>query len=175
MDHLWTPWRFDYISKAGHPENGCVFCQVRSEDRDEANYVLYRGAHCFLILNLFPYTSGHILIVANRHIASLSEASVETLQETIQLARRSEAALRAEYKPDGYNMGFNVGRAAGAGVAHHLHMHVLPRWTGDSNFVSVLGETRIVPEDLAKTYRRLHPYFGQASLDEDHVQPEFRT
>ena len=128
-----------------------------------ANFLLFRGRASYVILNLFPYTSGHLLIVANRHISSLSEASSEELHEIIELGRLCEDALRQEYHPDGFNMGFNLGRAAGAGVEHHLHMHVLPRWAGDSNFVSVVGETRVLPEELPTTYQRLLPYFKQYS------------
>jgi ATP adenylyltransferase len=158
MDRLWTPWRFEYIRNADQAAS-CVFCQVLNETCDAANLVLFRGDNAFVILNLFPYTSGHLLVVANRHISFLSEASAAELQEIIQLCQRCESALRSEYRPDGYNMGFNLGRAAGAGVDHHLHMHVLPRWTGDSNFVSVVGETRVLPEELPNTYERLLPYF----------------
>ncbi len=163
MDRLWTPWRFDYISKLDRPETGCVFCSIRSEARDRENLVLYRGKTLFAILNLFPYTSGHILLVANRHISFLSDAGDEELREFLGVARLCEQALRSEYKPDGFNLGFNLGRAAGAGVEHHLHMHVLPRWTGDSNFVSVVAETRILPEELTRTFERLLPYFHETA------------
>jgi ATP adenylyltransferase len=129
------------------------------ESCDTANLLLYRGRNAFVILNLFPYTSGHLLVVANRHIASLTSANTEELHEIIELSRVCEKALREEYRPDGFNMGFNLGRAAGAGVEHHLHMHVLPRWTGDSNFVSVVGETRVLPEELPTTFQRLLPHF----------------
>jgi ATP adenylyltransferase len=158
MDRLWTPWRFEYIRSAARAPS-CVFCQMMSETRDVDNLLLYRGRNAFVILNLFPYTSGHLLVVANRHIASLTEATQEELQEIITLARTCENALRQEYHPDGFNMGFNLGRSAGAGVEHHLHMHVLPRWAGDSNFVSVVGETRVLPEELPTTFKRLFPYF----------------
>jgi ATP adenylyltransferase len=159
MDRLWTPWRFDYVSNADRAGTGCVFCQVLSEDCDEQNFILCRSARAFCILNRYPYTSGHILIVANRHISFLKDASRDELQEMIDLAKICEHALRSEYHPDGYNMGFNLGRAAGAGVAHHLHMLVLPRWVGDTSFVSVVSETRIIPEELPKTLQRLQPYF----------------
>lgn len=158
MDRLWTPWRFDYI-RGADKATSCVFCGVLSETHDTDNLVLFRGAHSFVILNLFPYTSGHLLCVANRHLSLLEDARPEELHELIDLARRCENALRREYSPDGYNLGFNLGRSAGAGVEHHLHMHILPRWTGDSNFVSVVGETRVLPEELPVTYRRLLPYF----------------
>jgi len=160
MDRLWSPWRFDYISNIGQSGSSCVFCDILADDRDEDNFVLWRGKNSFALLNLYPYTSGHILIVANRHIPFLRDARAEELHEFLELAQRCEKALEAEYSPDGYNMGFNLGRAAGAGVAHHVHMHVLPRWMGDANFVSVVGETRVLPEDLPKTYRRLRPHFS---------------
>ncbi len=159
MDRLWTPWRFRYISNAAASEDGCVFCRILAEETDRENLVLYRGQDLFVLLNLFPYTNGHILIVTNRHISFLADASPEELHAMIDMAGTCERALQSEYKPDGFNMGFNLGRAAGAGVAHHLHMHVLPRWKGDSNFLSVIGETRVLPEELQDTYRRLNPYF----------------
>ncbi len=158
MDRLWTPWRFEYIRKVDD-ENSCVFCRILEDTHDPENLVLFRGIHCFLLLNRYPYTSGHLLIAANRHISSLSDAETEELNEMIQLSRRCEDALGREYHPQGFNMGFNIGRAAGAGVEHHLHMHVVPRWTGDSNFVSVVGETRVLPEELPHTRERLLPYF----------------
>jgi ATP adenylyltransferase len=161
MDRLWTPWRFEYIRTAEQAPS-CVFCQILQETHDGANYVLYRGNHSFVLLNLFPYTSGHLLCVANRHISLLGDATPEELHEIIDLSRTCEEALRREYHPNGYNLGFNLGRAAGAGVEHHLHMHVLPRWTGDSNFVSVVGETRVLPEELPVTYERLLPYFNKS-------------
>lgn len=158
MDRLWTPWRFEYIRTADQ-EPQCVFCRMLEERRDRENFLLFRGRFSYVILNLFPYTSGHLLIVANRHIASLGAATPEELHEIIGLARLCESALQEEYHPGGFNMGLNLGRAAGAGVEHHLHMHVLPRWAGDSNFVSVIGETRVLPEELPATHQRLLPYF----------------
>jgi ATP adenylyltransferase len=168
MDHLWTPWRFEYIRNADQ-DSTCVFCRVIAEARDAENFVLYRGRGSFAILNLFPYTSGHLLIVANRHIASMSEATPEELHEMIDLARFCEDVLRRQYHPDGFNMGFNLGRSAGAGVEHHLHMHVLPRWRGDSNFVSVVGETRVLPEELPTTFQRLLPHFRTLQASSPHL------
>jgi ATP adenylyltransferase len=158
MDRLWTPWRFDYIRKAS-TATSCVFCEVLQKTSDSENLLLFRGKDSYVILNLFPYTSGHLLVVANRHISFLSDATPDELHEIIRLGRHCESALQSEYHPDGFNLGFNLGRAAGAGVEHHLHMHVLPRWTGDSNFVSVVGETRVLPEELPDTFERLRPYF----------------
>lgn len=161
MDHLWTPWRFDYISgKAKSRE--CVFCKLPAEDQeqDRRNLILARFAHCFLILNRFPYTSGHLMVVLHRHVAFLEDAAAAELHEIMEIARRCEAALRAVYSPDGFNIGLNIGRSAGAGIAGHLHLHVLPRWHGDANFVSAIGETRVIPEDLQTTYSRLAPHFS---------------
>ncbi len=159
MDRLWTPWRYEYIRQAGAQDDACVFCRILAEDRDSSNFVLHRGASVFALLNLFPYTAGHILIVTNRHIPLMQDATLPELHEMIEVAQIGERALKDEYHPDGFNAGFNLGRAAGAGVDRHLHMHVLPRWIGDSNFVSVVGETRILPEDLARTFSRLKPHF----------------
>jgi ATP adenylyltransferase len=156
MDRLWTPWRFEYLRTVDQV-SGCVFCHILKENQDAHNLVLSRGRNSYVILNLFPYTSGHMLIVVNRHISFLSEANSEELHEIIALSQQCESALRREYHPNGFNVGFNLGRAAGAGIEHHLHMHVLPRWVGDSNFVSVVGETRVLPEELPATYRRLLP------------------
>ena len=147
MDRLWTPWRFDYIRGISEPGE-CVFCRILSEHRDQENFVLWRGKHSFIILNLFPYTSGHILIVANRHISFLSDASPDELHDILDAAQKCEKALVDEYKPEGFNLGFN------------LHMHLLPRWTGDSNFVSIVGETRVLPEELPRSYSRLLPHFA---------------
>jgi ATP adenylyltransferase len=160
MDRLWTPWRYDYISRIAHPDTSCIFCRILAEqDKDAANHVLCRGKELFVILNLFPYTVAHLLIITNRHISSLGDASREELHAFLETAQRCEAALQYEYHPEGFNLGFNIGRTAGAGVEHHLHMHVLPRWTGDTNFVSTVSETRVLPEELPKTRLRLLPYF----------------
>ncbi len=158
MDRLWSPWRFEYIRTADKAPS-CVFCDMLGQNRDQENFLLLRGPHAFVVLNLFPYTSGHVLVVVNRHISFLGAASDRELHEIIDLSRQCEHALHQEYQPDGYNIGFNLGRAAGAGVEHHLHLHVVPRWVGDSNFVSVLGETRVLPEELHTTYKRLLPHF----------------
>jgi ATP adenylyltransferase len=160
MDFIWTPWRFHYIA-SNTAGKKCVFCQILSEDRkhDRKNLVLTRQARTFLILNKFPYTSGHLMIVARRHISRLAEASSEELREMIESARLSETALGEVYSPDGFNMGFNIGKCAGAGVDGHLHLHVLPRWVGDANVVSVVGQTRVIPEELETTFDKLVPYF----------------
>ena len=164
MDRLWTPWRYDYITGIDRSDSGCVFCRILLEkDRDPENFVLFRGKFLFVILNLFPYTVGHLLIVANRHIPALCDAEVGELHALMETARTCEKALRAEYRPEGLNLGFNLGKSAGAGIDQHLHMHVLPRWTGDASFLSVVSETRVLPEELPATYRRLLAHFGDLS------------
>lgn len=164
MDRLWTPWRYAYVSSVGGADRGCIFCDILSSGDDRQNLVVYRGKRLFIVLNLYPYTSGHLLIVAKRHIASLREADDEELRSFMELARICEGALAREYRPDGFNMGFNIGRAAGAGIDRHLHMHLLPRWVGDANFVSTVSETRVLPEALGRTYARLVPYFEGLAL-----------
>jgi len=161
MDYLWTPWRFQYVTTSG-ASTSCVFCRAGGESDDRANLVVYRAAHNFVILNRFPYTSGHIMVVPYAHVASLSELSPEALAEMMELAQTSERHLRDVYRPDGLNMGINIGKAAGAGIAGHLHMHILPRWTGDTNFMTVTGETRVLPEDLPATWEKLRAAFGNA-------------
>ena len=156
MDYIWSPWRYQYMAQvlAGkQPE--CFFCDAVAGKNDAETLVVHRGKNAFVILNRFPYTSGHVMIVPNAHVAELSLCDARTLGEMMQLAQRVETAFRANYKPDGINLGMNLGRAAGAGVVGHLHLHVLPRWIGDSNFMTVTGETRVHPEDLKTTYERL--------------------
>lgn len=153
MEFLWTPWRYTYMASAGK-NDGCIFCDALNAG-DEKARIVFRGELNFIILNTFPYTSGHVMIVPYAHVADLAECSPDTLAEMMRLAQRVQVALTASYKPDGFNLGMNLGRSAGAGVAGHLHMHVLPRWTGDANFMTTVGETRVVPEDLDLTYTKL--------------------
>ncbi|HSB11909.1 MAG TPA: HIT domain-containing protein [Blastocatellia bacterium] len=158
MDHLWSPWRYKYIASADQ-QSGCVLCRIHGEHQDSQNYIVHRARLNFIVLNLFPYTSGHLMIVPYEHKASLADVSEETTSEMIELAKRSQLALEAEYHPDGFNIGMNLGRSAGAGLADHLHLHIVPRWSGDANFVSVIGETRVLPEDLATTYSKLKQHY----------------
>ena len=141
------------------PQEGCVFCLKMRENDDERNHVLYRGVNNFVLLNLFPYTPGHLMIAPYAHIARLSEADDATWMEMTALTRQAESALQSAYKPDGINLGMNLSKSAGAGIADHIHMHVLPRWHADANFVSVIGETRVLPEALEDTYKKLKPLF----------------
>jgi ATP adenylyltransferase len=155
MDHLWTPWRYRYLQHQREPDTRCIFCEKAAENRDAENFIVHRAGHNFVILNLYPYTTGHLMVVPYEHVASLAEAQPETLAEMMELTRRAERALASLYQPHGFNLGMNLGEAAGAGVAGHIHMHVLPRWRGDANFVSTVGETRIMPEELSCTYEKL--------------------
>jgi ATP adenylyltransferase len=154
MDYLWTPWRYAYIASAAR-ENGCIFCEALAAGDDRKTLIVFRGSRNFIILNRFPYTSGHVMVVPNAHIADFAAAESETLSEMMSLAQRVQSALESAYHPQGYNLGMNLGRAAGAGVTGHLHLHVLPRWSGDANFMTVVGETRVEPEDLDTTYEKL--------------------
>ena len=154
MDYLWTPWRYQYVTKTGEAGD-CVFCAAAQSTDDHASLVVHRATHNFVIVNRFPYTSGHIMVVPKRHVATLEAVPDEALVELIRLARESERHLRSIYRPEGLNLGVNVGKSAGAGIAGHLHMHVLPRWNGDTNFMTVVGETRVLPEDLEVTWERL--------------------
>ncbi len=167
MDYLWSPWRYQYVSQ-GAEASGCLFCdQVQvQKQRDQDHYILHRGRLCYALLNLYPYTVGHLMLVPYAHVPDFSTTDPEALAELMALARVAEKALRAEYQPDGLNAGFNIGQCAGAGVAGHLHLHVLPRWFADSNFITVVGETRVLPEDLATTYRKLRPHFAGAAWGE---------
>ena len=154
MDYLWTPWRYGYVSSGvAMPE--CLFCVKQKSDDDRANYVVLRGEHNFIMLNMFPYSSGHVMIAPYAHVSTLEQAEPATRDEMMRLTARSETALRALYKPEGINIGMNIGACAGAGVAGHIHMHVLPRWCGDTSFMTAVGETRVLPEDLGVTWERL--------------------
>jgi ATP adenylyltransferase len=139
---------------------GCVFCNARDGADDRATYLLERGEHAFLILNAYPYASGHLMAVVNRHLAGVGDAGLAELADAMRLVQRAVAALTAEYRPDGFNVGWNQGRAAGAGIEDHLHVHVVPRWNGDHNFASVLGDTRVLPETLETTWDRLRGRLG---------------
>lgn len=164
MDRLWSPWRFRYISKAS-PDDACIFCAKPAEQNDAENYIVHRGRRNFVILNAFPYTNGHLMIAPYGHVGTLEGADPETLAEMMILTREAERHLRAVYKPHGVNLGMNIGEAAGAGIAGHIHMHVLPRWLGDANFMSVIAETRVLPEDLSTTYARLRSAFQGSDPD----------
>lgn len=187
MDILWTPWRYAYITaadgapRAGVPASlsawpgdlGCVFCNLIAsidyaiahgmsvDEAEAAGGLVLRGKHCFVCLNAFPYTSGHVMVMPFAHLDRLAALPVDTAHELIELAQRTERALEKSYSPHGFNFGLNVGQAAGAGVAGHLHLHALPRWAGDTNFMTTVGETRVLPEELDATWKRLREAFGE--------------
>jgi ATP adenylyltransferase len=154
MDYLWTPWRYAYITSADRTP-GCIFCDKIAEKDDRKNYIVYRGEHCFIILNAYPYTSGHVMVVPYAHLDQLVKLPAVASHEMMELSQKMEGLLREIYNAEGVNLGMNIGKCAGAGVAGHIHMHVLPRWTADANFVSVVCETRVLPEALETTYEKI--------------------
>jgi ATP adenylyltransferase len=160
MQNLFTPWRYAYLS-GGRREKGCIFCRARDSKDDRAHLVVYRGRFNFIILNRYPYNSGHLMIVPYDHLAELARATPMQLREMMLLAARSEKALQDVYGMDGLNLGMNLGTAAGAGVLGHFHLHLVPRWNGDTNFMTVTGGTRVTPEVLEETYRKLSPLFRE--------------
>jgi ATP adenylyltransferase len=159
MKRLWTPWRMAYVTTTSE-KHECVFCAAQNEvDPGSAALTVFRGRTCFVILNLYPYNNGHLMVVPRRHIASLADATADELAELMAFTRDAEIALSEAYNPQGINVGINLGRPAGAGIVDHVHIHLVPRWTGDTNFMSVVGNTRVLPEDMAETARRLRPVF----------------
>jgi ATP adenylyltransferase len=155
---LWAPWRMKYVQGGGQ-QSGCIFCLAAERDDDEARYVLYRGERCFVMLNAFPYNSGHLMVTPYRHVASIEDLDDDELLELMALTQRSLRALRDAYRPDGFNMGINDGEVAGAGFAGHVHQHVVPRWAADSNFMAVTGDTRVLPQSLEDSYTMLRDRF----------------
>ncbi|HKT80149.1 MAG TPA: HIT domain-containing protein [Vicinamibacterales bacterium] len=162
MERLWAPWRLSYVTGAAHGVAGCVFCDAANagESADpKDSLVVFRGEHTFVILNRYPYNNGHVLVAPYRHVAALSSLSAAELTELMRLTRNAEVALTEAYQPHGINLGMNLGRPAGAGIADHLHMHLVPRWNGDTSFMSVVGNVRVLPEELSQTLARLKPIF----------------
>jgi ATP adenylyltransferase len=158
MDYLWTPWRYTYVSTVDKTD-GCIFCQLLNLGDDQKALIVHRGELNFIILNAYPYTSGHVMVVPYEHVDRLNLLPEAAANEMMVLTRRLEDILTELYGPDGVNLGMNIGKAAGAGVAGHIHMHVLPRWVADANFMTVVAETRVLPESLQETYRRLKAKF----------------
>ena len=157
LERLYTPWRLAYVTGAAKSAD-CVFCAALA-NQDADPLIVFRGPSCFVILNLFPYNNGHLMVVPNRHLSSLADASPAELAEMMELTRRAEIAVREAFEPHGMNMGLNLGKAAGAGILDHLHLHVVPRWNGDTNFMTIVGETRVLPQELPVTADRLRPIF----------------
>jgi ATP adenylyltransferase len=159
MNHIWSPWRMKYIENH-EKEEGCVFCNAQAEEDSAANLIAFRGQRAFVILNLYPYTSGHLMVVPFEHVATLEELVPATRAEMMELTSQCMAVLRKIYKTQAFNMGANIGEAAGAGVPGHVHIHIVPRWGGDTNFMSTLGKTRVLPESLEDTYKRVREGFS---------------
>ncbi len=159
MTHLWTPWRSTYMEEK-KDKSRCIFCEAAGSAEDEQNLVVHRGELSFIILNRYPYTSGHLMIAPYVHVARLGETSTATTAEIMDLTRHAEAVIENAYRPDGLNVGMNLGSAAGAGIEQHIHMHVLPRWSGDANFMTSVGNTRVIPELLTDTYAKLRDGFS---------------
>jgi len=159
MEHLWSPWRLAYITGTAKATD-CVFCPAGdATELAGEELVVFRGDTCFVILNLFPYNSGHLMVVPRRHVATLASLRADELAEMMLLTQRSEIALTRVYQPQGINVGINLGRPAGAGIIDHIHIHLVPRWTGDTNFMTVIGQTRVLPQELPVTADRLRPIF----------------
>ncbi len=161
---MWSPWRYDYIKSAENSSiaetSGCVFCDIlKSPASDEEKFILHRAGFNFVILNIYPYISGHLMVVPLAHLADLDKASKEITDELMDLTKKCQSVLREVYEPHGMNVGMNFGRAAGAGVAEHFHLHILPRWVGDANFMTAVSETRTIPESLRTTYDKLKDKF----------------
>ena len=163
MEFIWSPWRYDYIASSGTRDvpSTCVFCIGEDRTQDAQRLILYRGNLNFIILNLFPYTSGHLMVAPYAHLSSVVNAPSEQTSEMMELAKRAISALTRVYRAEGFNVGMNLGHVAGAGVRDHFHLHVVPRWAGDSNFMTTTGETRVLPEDLSTTYSRLSGEIGR--------------
>jgi ATP adenylyltransferase len=160
VERLFTPWRMAYVTTADKAP-GCVLCRAVEGAEGASRLVVHTGERNFVVMNLFPYTGGHVMVAPRRHVGSLAEATLEELSEMMSLVRRLEEVFREVYRPDGINVGMNLGRSAGAGVADHIHMHVVPRWTGDTNFMTVVAGTRVIPEEPEEACRRLRPFFDR--------------
>jgi ATP adenylyltransferase len=154
VEYIFAPWRYEYVSKVDE-KSGCIFCQKASEENDRENLIVFREELCFGILNLFPYSTGHIMIAPFRHVASIEDLDLDTTTSVMSQAKRCMGAIRDAFNPDGFNLGINIARTAGAGIEDHVHLHVVPRWSGDSNFMPVVGETRVLPLTLDQVWEDL--------------------
>jgi ATP adenylyltransferase len=159
MDQLWAPWRLEYIQ--GPENDSCIFCLGEETAADQASLVVARGTHCYVIMNRYPYSNGHLMISPYRHLSDSAELVVDEVVEIHQLMVRSQSVLREELAAQGFNVGWNIGQAAGAGIADHIHMHIVPRWAGDSNFMPILADVRVIPQHIEKTYSLLVKAFSE--------------
>jgi ATP adenylyltransferase len=164
MERLWAPWRLAYVTGAGGGSAGCIFCNSTEPGRDDL--ILVRGRVSYVTLNLYPYNNGHLMVVPNRHVGTLATTTREEQAELMRLTRHAEIALTEAYAPQGINIGVNLGRPAGAGVVDHLHLHLVPRWNGDTNFMTVVGNVRVLPEDLGESAKRLRPIFERLASED---------
>lgn len=158
MEKLWAPWRMTYIQEIGKDDE-CIFCTKPVKDADRENLILYRGRYCFIMMNLYPYNNGHCMIVPYFHTSECGALSDESALELWKITTKCKDALMRAFNPDGFNIGMNLGRTAGAGIDQHLHMHIVPRWNGDTNFMPVIGEIKVISQDIYQTYDALRPYF----------------
>jgi ATP adenylyltransferase len=154
MENMWSPWRMKYIIDAAN-SGECVFCSAPTRADGVENLIVHRGKSVYAILNLYPYTSGHLMVVPFAHVASIEDLPIETRHEFMEMTSEAIGILRKVYQPEGFNIGINMGSAAGAGIAEHVHIHIVPRWAGDTNFMSIVGETRVLPEELEETFKRI--------------------
>ena len=159
MEHIWAPWRMEYVGGLAGKGKACFLCEALAGDDDAGSLVLRRGERCFVIVNRYPYNNGHLMVAVNRHEGDLAALTEEETSEMMRLAREGQRALSEEIRPHGFNIGINVGRTAGAGVADHLHLHVVPRWDGDTNFMATVGRTRVISQSLEDLYAKLKPRF----------------
>lgn len=160
MKQLWAPWRLAFVEKASRL-SGCIFCEKPALKQDGRSFILRRGRHAYVIMNIYPYNNGHLLVAPYRHIAAIESLPEPVLLDMMRLVQQSLRAIRKAYAPEGFNIGVNQGQAAGAGIAHHIHLHIVPRWDADTNFMPILGETRVLPQHLAASYARLKAAFGE--------------
>jgi len=158
MKYLWAPWRMDYI--LGEEQKGCIFCKKPLERKDDINLILHQGRHSFVMMNKFPYNSGHVMVIPKRHCPDLEQLNDQEFQDLLSLLRTTIRILKEKLHPDGFNIGMNIGKVGGAGVDEHVHFHVVPRWIGDTNFMPILSESKVIPEYLEKTYQKLHAAFS---------------
>lgn len=159
MQPLWAPWRLQYILAKKGPE--CIFCEMQRDNRDRENLILFRSSKNYVILNLYPYNNGHLMIVPYRHVFSITELSDHESLDLMKMTQHSVNCLKEAFMPDGFNIGLNIGKVAGAGIEEHLHIHIIPRWVGDTHFMAVLSEVRVIPEHVMSTYDRLFPIFNR--------------
>ncbi|NBX76949.1 MAG: HIT domain-containing protein [Proteobacteria bacterium] len=163
VKQLWAPWRMVFIQGGTKTNSGCVFCELPRENQDAQNLILFKSAHSFVILNKYPYNNGHLMVIPHKHTADLNALSPAEHTDLISLTNHCVSALKESYKPEGFNIGMNLGAAGGAGIREHLHFHIVPRWTGDTNFMPVLADTKSMPQHLTESFKQLEPYFRRLS------------